>query len=111
MKQRILGAVALAAACVPGTAWAQQNSYAEDRALIENLSNHYMVAVDAGDLETVMDTWAEDGVLEWVFGVENGKEEIREAMSNFGGAGVMGSLPPRSHRTAPHAAPDHQPRD
>ncbi len=60
--------------------------YADDRAEIENLSNKYMVAVDAGDIETVMSTWHEDGVLEWVFGVEHGKEAIRKAMSNFGGA-------------------------
>ena len=60
--------------------------YANDRAEIENLSNRYMVAVDAGDIETVMSTWADDGVLEWVFGNEHGKEEIRKAMSGFGGA-------------------------
>jgi hypothetical protein len=60
--------------------------YADDRAEIENLSNKYMVAVDAGDIETVMSTWAEDGVLDWVGGVENGKAAIRKAMSNFGGA-------------------------
>jgi hypothetical protein len=44
------------------------------------------VAVDAGDIETVMATWAEDGVLDWVGGVEHGKAAIRKAMSNFGGA-------------------------
>jgi ketosteroid isomerase-like protein len=60
--------------------------YADDRAEIMNLSNRYMVAVDAGDIETVMSTWAEDGVLEWIGGVERGAAEIREAMSNFGGA-------------------------
>jgi ketosteroid isomerase-like protein len=60
--------------------------YADDRAAIENLSNKYMVAVDAGDIETVMSTWHDDGVLEWVFGVEHGKAEIRTAMSGFGGA-------------------------
>lgn len=60
--------------------------YADERAEIENLSNRYMVAVDAGDIETVMGTWAEDGVLEWVFGTEVGKAAIRKAMSNFGGA-------------------------
>ncbi len=60
--------------------------YANDRAEIENLSNKYMVAVDAGDIELVMSTWHEDGVLEWVFGVEHGKAEIRTAMSGFGGA-------------------------
>jgi hypothetical protein len=80
-------------AAVPSAAPAQQPSYAEDRALIENMSNHYMVAVDAGDIETVMDTWAEDGVLDWVGGVEHGKAEIREAMSKFGGAALMGTLP------------------
>ncbi len=31
-------------------------------------------------------TWAEDGVLEWVNGVEVGKAAIRKAMSGFGGA-------------------------
>ena len=93
MKRSFLAIAAVATVLAPAAASAQQRSYSEDRALIENMSNHYMVAVDAGDIETVMDTWAEDGVLEWVGGVEHGKAEIREAMSNFGGAGVMGSLP------------------
>lgn len=94
IKQNVVGIAALALMVLPGTSIAQQPSYAEDRARIENLSNHYMAAVDAGDIGTVMDTWAEDGVLNWVGGVENGKQEIHEAMSRFGGAGVMGTLPP-----------------
>lgn len=93
MKYRHALIAAVALACAPVSAAAEQHSYAEDRALIENLSNRYMVAVDAGDIETIMDTWADDGVLEWVFGVEHGKDEIREAMSRFGGAAVMGTLP------------------
>jgi ketosteroid isomerase-like protein len=84
-----LGALLLGLASAPASA----QSYAEDRALIENLSNRYMVAVDAGDIETVMSTWAEDGVLEWVGGVETGKAEIREAMSNFGGAAAIPRIP------------------
>ncbi|MES2606626.1 MAG: nuclear transport factor 2 family protein [Pseudomonadota bacterium] len=60
--------------------------YADDRAEIENISNKYMVAVDSGDIDLVMSTWADDGVLEWVFGVEHGKDEIFKAMSGFGGA-------------------------
>ena len=60
--------------------------YADDRAEIENISNKYMVAVDAGDIETVMSTWADDGVLDWVRGVEHGKAAIRKAMSGFGGS-------------------------
>jgi ketosteroid isomerase-like protein len=96
LRHGFIAIAALALAQVPGAGWAQQPSYAEDRALIENMSNHYMVAVDAGDIETVMDTWAEDGVLDWVGGVEHGKAEIREAMSRFAGAGVMGTLPPEA---------------
>jgi ketosteroid isomerase-like protein len=84
---------ALATMALPGTVAAQAQSYAEDRALIQNMSNHYMVAVDAGDIEKVMETWADDGVLDWVGGVEHGKAEIRAAMSNFGGAAMMGQLP------------------
>lgn len=92
MKKSIIALAALATVSLTVPAAAQQPSYAEDRAQIVNLSNHYMAAVDAGDIDTVMDTWADDGVLEWVFGVEHGKQAIHEAMSGFGGAGA--SLPP-----------------
>jgi ketosteroid isomerase-like protein len=83
MKNIVLG---MGAALLCGLSASVLASYADDRAEIENLSNRYMVAVDAGDIETVMSTWADDGVLEWVGGVENGKVAIRKAMSNFGGA-------------------------
>ena len=92
MRHGLMAIAALAFAMVSSAAEAQQPSYAEDRALIENMSNHYMVAVDAGDIETVMDTWAEDGVLDWVGGVEHGKAEIRAAMSGFG-ALLAGTVP------------------
>jgi ketosteroid isomerase-like protein len=82
-RRRIALVAAMALALTSGAAWA---GYADDRAEIENLSNKYMVAVDAGDIETVMSTWAEDGVLEWIYGIERGKAAIRKAMSNFGGA-------------------------
>jgi hypothetical protein len=83
MKNVLRGSMAalLLAAAVPS--WA---GYADDRAEIENLSNRYMVAVDAGDIETVMSTWAEDGVLISVFGTDRGKAAIRKSMSGFGGA-------------------------
>ena len=82
MKKTILG---IGAALLLGLSGAVLAGYADDRAEIENLSNRYMVAVDAGDIETVMGTWADDGVLDWVGGVENGKAAIRKAMSNFAG--------------------------
>jgi hypothetical protein len=89
--------LALSAALLLAPAGLAQNngtrSYAEDRAEIENISNRYMIAVDVGDIDTVMATWADDGVLEWVGGVENGKDAIRQAMSHFGGAALKGKVP------------------
>ncbi|HUN76807.1 MAG TPA: nuclear transport factor 2 family protein [Steroidobacteraceae bacterium] len=82
MKILALG-ISAVLACLSGPALA---SYADDRAEIENISNRYMIAVDAGDIETVMRTWADDGVLDWAGGIERGKAAIRKAMSNFGGA-------------------------
>lgn len=84
MRTSVTGLIAALALGVAPLAAAA--GYADDRAEIQNLSNRYMVAVDAGDIETVMSTWAEDGVLDWVFGIEHGKAEIRKAMSGFGGA-------------------------
>jgi hypothetical protein len=83
MKKIITGITAALLCCLSAAALA---GYADDRAEIQNLSNRYMVAVDAGDIETVMATWADDGVLEWVFGTDVGKVAIRKSMSNFGGA-------------------------
>lgn len=57
-----------------------QASYADDRAEIENLSASYMQALDAKDMETYVGTFTDDGVLDWAFGVEHGKAEIREAI-------------------------------
>ncbi len=99
MKNIMLGIGATLLCCLSGSALA---SYADDRAEIENLSNRYMIAVDAGDIETVMGTWADDGVLDWVGGVENGKAAIRKAMSNFGGSRPVtipegASSRPRTH--------------
>ncbi len=84
MQKSFLATVAgLLLACVPALSLA---GYADDRAEIMNLSNRYMVAVDAGDIETVMSTWADDGVLIWIYGTEVGKAAVRKAMSGFGGA-------------------------
>lgn len=87
---RVTLLAAIAAASIWGTAAA---SYADDRAEIENLSNRYMIAVDSGDMDTVMATWADDGVLIWANGVEKGKAAIRKAMSGFSSARAA-SIPP-----------------
>lgn len=89
MKKLLCGGIAVLLGIVSNAVLAD---YANDRAEIENISNRYMVAIDAGDIETVMSTWAEDGVLDWVGGVENGKAAIRKAMSSFGGT-LRGAIP------------------
>ncbi len=91
--RNVLLTIGMSAALWCGLSSAALAGYADDRAEIENLSNRYMVAVDAGDIDTVMATWADDGVLEWAGGVERGKAAIRKAMSNFGGSRPV-SLPP-----------------
>ncbi len=90
MNKLLAGTCALALALCSTLARAD---YANDRAEIQNISNRYMVAVDAGDIETVMSTWAEDGVLDWVRGVEHGKAAIRKVLSNFGGAAAGDPIP------------------
>ena len=80
MKHALLLLGALLACLMSATTLA---SYADDRAEIENLSNRYMIAVDSGDMDSVMATWTTDGTLVWADGVEHGKEAIRKAMAGF----------------------------
>ena len=90
MKTLAIGMGLVLASLIPGVAKAD---YANDRAMIENVSNRYMIAMDAGDIDTVMDTWAEDGELKWVYGDEHGKAAIRKAMSGFvGGAAARANV-------------------
>ena len=98
----------LCAIVIAGFSWPVLADYANDRSEIENLSNKYMVAVDAGDIDTVMSTWHEEGRLVWVFGDEHGKEEIFGAMSGFGGARLPGNCR-RSDQASTNPSPDHQP--
>jgi SnoaL-like domain len=57
--------------------------YANDRAEIENMSNKYLNAIDAGDVDTAMAMWVDDGTLEWSRGTEKGKDSIRKAMAGL----------------------------
>lgn len=82
--KRLLAGLGLMA-MVPVSGMASAGDYADERAAIENLSNRYMIAVDSGDLESVMAAWHEDGVLQSALGVQHGKAAIREAMADFVG--------------------------
>ena len=57
---------------------------AHDYVSILNLMSAYMIALDAGDIDTYADLFAPDGALYWVGGVERGREEIRRNMASFG---------------------------
>src|SRR5690606_22094675 len=51
------------------------------------------IAMDAGDLETVMSTWAENGTMVTVFGEQHGKAAIRKALAPFvGGAAARADV-------------------
>ncbi len=59
------------------------SSYAEDRALIEDLQSRYMFALDFGDLDTYVSTFTEDGVLDVGEGDVRGHEAIRQVVSSI----------------------------
>lgn len=85
----------------PGVASAEISpaDYAIARAEIVNLSNRLMIASDARDAETYAETFSKDGVLDWIGGVEHGREEIREAIAEW-----------RAALAAPAADATHQAR-
>ena len=76
MKHSLLLLGAVLACVMSATTLA---GYADDRAEIENLSNRYMIAVDSGDMDSVMATWTADGTRHRVGPtvVEHGEEAIR----------------------------------
>ena len=56
-----------------------KGSYAEDRALIEDLQSRYMFAMDFNDVETFVSLFAKDGILYVVDGVICGRDAIRQS--------------------------------
>lgn len=83
MHRSILATVviALLAAC-SGDA-AAPASYAEDRALVENLYARYVFAADWQDADTYASLFTEDGVLDWARGVAEGREAIRSEVQGM----------------------------
>jgi ketosteroid isomerase-like protein len=55
-------------------------SYAEDRALIEDLQARYLFALDFFDLDTYVATFTEDGVLDIIEYQVKGRDAIRKAI-------------------------------
>ena len=55
-----------------------------DYVSILNLMSAYMIALDAGDIDTYAELFAPDAVMYWIGGVERGREEIRQNLKSFG---------------------------
>lgn len=76
---------ATAACCLvlaAGTATAD-GSYAEDRALIEDLQARYLFALDFRDPDAYAATFTEDGVLDYGAGKIQGREAIRKMVADL----------------------------
>ena len=57
------------------------SSYAEDRALIEDLQARYMFALDFGDMDTYVNTFTENGILDIIGFKWQGRENIKKELS------------------------------
>jgi hypothetical protein len=72
---------------LPMTASAQQptyaDSYAQDRAEIEDLMARYLFAIDYFDWDAYVATFAPDGELEFASGTSKGRDAIRAAVESF----------------------------
>ena len=88
-------AVAVTLAASSMTSTAAENSYAEDRAAIEDLQARYLFAMDFHDPDRYVTLFTEDGVLDVGSGEIKGRKAIRETvakMPNFS----AGPVPPGS---------------
>ncbi len=61
------------------------DTYAQDRAEIEDLMARYLFAIDYLDWDAYVATFAEDGELEFARGTSKGRAAIRQAVSGFAG--------------------------
>jgi len=73
----------LLAFAVSSTSTSATGSYAEDRALIEDLQARYMFALDFGDVDAYLSTFTEDGVLDVGDGEIKGHDAIKKAISGM----------------------------
>ena len=74
-------AAALLVAAMPAVA--EESSYAEDRAKIEDLQARYLFALDFRDPEAYAATFAPDGILDYGAGEIKGREAIAEMVANM----------------------------
>ncbi len=81
ISMKILAGAAVAA-MLGAAGPALADSYAEDRALIENLQGRYLLAMDFNDPDAYAEVFAEDAVLDWAGGEVVGREAIRAFLAS-----------------------------
>ena len=84
------------------SAGAQAGSYAEDRALIEDLQARYMFALDFGDIDKYLATFTPDGVLDIGDGEIRGYDAIRKSIGGMPKAKPSSDAPKLRLATARH---------
>ncbi len=83
-------------------AGAQASSYAEDRALIEDLQARYLFALDFGDVDKYLTTFTPDGVLDIGDGPIKGHEAIRKIIGGMPKATPSADAPKLRPATGRH---------
>src|SRR5690606_29691409 len=80
-----IAAVAMASTGLTTPAAAQEyaDTYANDRAEIEDLMARYLFAIDYFDWDAYIATFAPDAELEFASGTSRGRDAIRTAVTNF----------------------------
>ena len=95
-------ALVLAFALSYKPAGAQAGSYAQDRALIEDLLARYLFALDYGDIEKYLATFTPDGVLDIGDGEIRGHEAIRKIIGAMPKAAASKDAPQLRPATGRH---------
>ncbi|MBN2274650.1 MAG: nuclear transport factor 2 family protein [Bacteroidales bacterium] len=96
----IVVAAVVCTSCQPAEKAGEADSYAEDRALIEDLQARYMFALDFGDLDSYVATFTEDGILDIGEGEWRGRDSIKH---------ILASIPRRNDTTATPETPELHP--
>ncbi len=105
--RKVTGVVLCAAALLLGFAVSHrsdgaQASYAEDRALIEDLQARYLFALDFGDIDRYLATFTPDGVLDIGTGEIRGYDAIRKIIGGMPKEGVSKDAPTLRPATGRH---------
>jgi hypothetical protein len=96
------GALLLVLAISYKSAGAPAGSYAEDRALIEDLQARYMFALDFGDIDKYLATFTPDGVLDIGDGAIRGYDAIRKIIGAMPKAKASNDAPKLRPATGRH---------